>query len=263
MTNLLKNEFGKLKKPILFTIAFLTIAAIVLTGTLYTGYSLHYDLEAWEVGRELIDFLFPLFVVIPICWLMYYERKDNFLVYNMPRVSKPKYMTAKWIVAAVCAFAILFIPYFLSAVFALYIKPPIGEIVLLLPPGETPIQTPFAHIFLDMFVNAPLLYAFLLSLWKSVIGVMVMSMGFVLSLYVKNVFVILTGPFIYSILENFIWSILRIPQYRLVASFEPTSVMEELVTPLSLAVGPLLLLAFIVCLWLFFSKLKKKSVYEV
>lgn len=31
----------------------------------------------------------------------------------------------------------------------------------------------------------------------------VMTFGFVLALYCKNIFVILTGPFMYSILENF------------------------------------------------------------
>lgn len=244
-------------------IALLSTAAIILSCTLYKGYELNYDLEAWEVGREIIDFLYPLFVVVPICWLMYYERKNNFLLYTIPRVGKSKYLTAKWTAAAISAFAIIFIPYFLSAIFALYVKPPIEPIVHILPPGEIYTPSPFEHIYLETFTSAPLLYALLLSLWKSVIGVMVMSLGFVLSLYVKNIFVILTGPFIYSILENFSWAILRIPQYRLVTSFEPTAIAEELITPFSSAVGPALLIAFTAALWLFFAKMKRKTVYEV
>lgn len=252
MIRLIKNEFSKLKFPVILTVALLSIAAIALSCTLYKGYSLYYDLDAWEVGVEVINFLFALFVAIPICWNMYYERKNNFLLYTMPRVGKAKYLAAKWIAAAVSAFAIIFIPYFLSAVFALYVKPPI-----------TPWIGEFHHIYLDVYVNAPLLYVLLLSLWKSVIGVLVMSLGFVLSLYVKNIFVILTGPFIYTILENFSFSILGKPEYRLITSFEPTAMAEERISLLSSAVGPVLLIVFIIVFWVFLAKIKRKTVYEV
>jgi hypothetical protein len=250
MFRLIKNELGKLKIPVLLAIVILSISAVALSCTIYKGYSLFYDLGAWEVGTEMINFLFPLFVVIPICWNMYYERKNNFLLYTMPRVGKAKYLTAKWMAAAASAFAVIFIPYFLSAVFALYVKPPI-----------TPWEGEFTHIYLDLYVNGPLLYALLLSLWKGLIGILVMNLGFVLSLYVKNIFVILTGPFIYAILENFLFAILRIPQYRLVTSFEPTVVSEKSVSLFSLAVGPILIVGFTMLLWLFFAKVKRKSVY--
>ncbi len=257
MFRLIKNEFSKLKIPVILTVALLTIAAIILSCTLYQNYSLDYDLEAWEVGSELLNFLFPLFVTVPICWLIYYERKNNFLLYTMPRVGKAKYLTAKWIAAAVSAFAILFIPYFLSAVFALYVKQPIVPMIR----GTE--ASPFSHIYLDMFVNVPLLYAFLLSLWKSMIGVIIMSLGFVLSLYIKNIFVILTGPFIYDILENFSLSILAMPEYRLITSYEPTAVASQSITSLSPFAGPALLLAVIAVLWIVFAKVRHKTVYEV
>ncbi|MDR0286488.1 MAG: hypothetical protein LBI03_02090 [Clostridiales bacterium] len=257
MFRLVKNELVKLKIPVILTVVLLSITAIVLTGTLYKSYSLDYDLEAWEIGREIIDFLFPLFVVVPICWLMYYERKNNFLLYTVPRVGKAKYLTAKWMAAAVSAFAIIFTPYFLSAVFALYVKPPI------VPHIRLSDVSPFTHIYLDTFINAPLMYAFLLSLWKSVIGVMVMSLGFVLSLYVKNIFVILTGPFIYSTLENFSLAILGMPEYRLITSFEPSVVSEKGISLVSPVIGPMLLIIFTAVLWLFFTKFKRTTVYEV
>ena len=257
MFRLIKNEFGKLKIPVILTVALLSIAAITLTCTLYKGYSMDYDLEAWEVGCEVITFLFPLFVVTPICWSMYYERKNNFLLYTIPRVGKKKYLAAKWIAAAVSAFTIIFVPYFSSAICALYVKTPI--VPMLRPEGVTP----FSHAYLDVFANTPLMYALLLSLWKSVIGVMVMSLGFMLSLYIKNIFVILTGPFIYSILENFSLAILQKPEYRLITSFEPSAVSYKAITLVSPMIGPILLIALTVILWLFFAKIKRKTVYEV
>lgn len=258
MFRLIKNEWGKIKFPVLGTIAILSIAACMLSNTLYQNYALYYDLEAWEIGTELIGFLFPLFVVVPICWNMYYERKNNFLLYTMPRVNKRKYLTAKWLTSAISAFFILFIPYFLSAVFALYVKSPIDPYDL----ADSSV-TLFTHIFLDMFTQTPLLYAFLLSCWKGFIGIFVMSLGFVLSLYVDNIFIILTGPFIYSILENFILSIMGLASYRLVTAFEPTTISVKGITAGSFILGLLLISIVIVTIWLYFGKKKHISVFKV
>ena len=70
---------------------------------------------------------------------------------------------------------------------------------------------------------------------------LVMTFGFVLALYCKNIFVILTGPFMYSILENFVLSILRLEKYRLVVSFDPTTVSPQAVSMISFLVGPIVL----------------------
>ncbi len=256
MFRLIKNEWNKIKFAVLGTTAILSIAACILSSTLYQNYALYYDLEAWEIGTELIGFLFPLFVVIPICWNMYYERKNNFLLYTMPRVSKRKYLTAKWLTSAISAFFILFIPYFLSAIFALYVKSPIDIL------ADASV-TPFNHIFLDMFTQTPLLYAFLLSCWDGFIGIFVMSLGFVLSLYVDNIFVILTGPFIYVILENFILSIIGLPKYRLATAFKPTALATESITTGSFIMGLLLISVVIAAVSLYFGKKKHIPVFKV
>lgn len=255
MARLVRSELGKLWIPATVTLVALTVVACVLTCTLYTGYSLDYDLEAWEIGREIIDFLFPVFVVVPLCWSVYYERKDHFLVYTLPRVGKAAYLVSKWVAAGICAFAIIFVPYLLSAVFALYVKPPIT------PMNRT--GSPFTHIYLELFVNSPMVYAFALSAWKGVLAVMVMSLGFLLSLYVGNIFIVLTGPFVYSIVENFIWAIAGVPQYRLVTSFEPTINIESTITGLSTLVGPLVLLVVMAVVWFIFTRVRHQVVYQI
>jgi len=257
MTRMITVEFRKILLPVLITVVVLTLGTCVLTLTLYRAYSLSYDLEAWEIGREILDFLFPIFVVAPICWSLYYERKDRFLLYTLPRVTKFKYLTAKWIVAAVYAFATLFIPYILSAGVALYVKAPI------IPYVRSEGNSPFSHIYLNLFVDNPLGYALILSVWKGVIGVLVMSVGFLLSMYVKNIFIIMTGPFVYSILENFILAILGIPQYRLVTSFEPTSLSSEVITTWSMLAGPGLLVLVAGLMWVYFARIRQQKVYEV
>ncbi len=183
MIGLVRNEWKKVFLPVLLTTVLLAIAMGVLSCTIYQNYVLHYDLEAWEVGTELFSLLYPLFVVVPLCWNLYYERKNNFLLYVMPRVKIKKYLTAKWIAYALGTLCIIVIPYILSAVFALYVKPPVVPFV----------ENPFSHIFENAFIKTPLLYAVALSLWRGIVSLFVMTFGFVLALYCKNIFVILTG----------------------------------------------------------------------
>lgn len=231
MIDLVRNEWKKVFLPVLLTTVLLAIAMSILSCTIYQTYSLQYDLEAWEVGTELFSMFYPLLVVIPLCWNLYYERKNNFLLYVMPRVNIQKYLTAKWIAYALGTLCIIVVPYVLSAVFALYIKPPVVPFTL----------NKFYHIFQTVFIENPLLYAVAISCWRGLVGILVMTFGFVLALYRKNIFVILTGPFMYSILENFVLSTLRLESYRLVVSFDPTVVNPQVVSIFSFLVGPIVL----------------------
>ena len=231
MIDLVRNEWKKVFLPVLLTTVLLAIAMSVLSCTIYQNYVLHYDLEAWEVGTELFSLFYPLFVVVPLCWNLYYERKNNFLLYVMPRVKIKKYLTAKWIAYALGTLCIIVIPYILSAVFAIYVKPPVVPFV----------ENPFSHIFENAFIKAPLLYAVALSLWRGIVSLFVMTFGFVLALYCKNIFVILTGPFMYSILENFVLAILCLERLRLVVAFDPTTVNPEVVSIFSFFFGPIVL----------------------
>ena len=231
MIDLVRNEWKKVFLPVLLTTVLLAIAMSILSCTIYQTYSLQYDLEAWEVGTALFSMFYPLLVVIPLCWNLYYERKNNFLLYVMPRVNIQKYLTAKWIAYAMGTLCIIVIPYVLSAVFALYIKPPVVPFTL----------NKFYHIFQRVFIENPLLYAVAISCWRGLVGILVMTFGFVLALYCKNIFVILTGPFMYSIFENFVLSTLRLESYRLVVSFDPTAVNPQVVSIFSFLVGPIVL----------------------
>lgn len=254
MAHLIGLELKKLAKPVLVTLIGLTMLTCILSCTLYREYSVFFDIDAWEIGTEFLGLLFPLFVTIPVCWELYYERRNRFLVYTLPRVGKRAYLGAKWWACALSAFFILFIPFFFSALCALFLTGPKD----FMPVGEG-----YHHIFHTLYTQTPLLYAFLLSLWKGVIGVLVMGLGFALSLYSGNIFVILTGPFVYAILENFILAILDLPEFRLVTAFEPTSLSATIVNAGSFLVGPLLLCCVTALVVLFFQKGKHRAVYPI
>lgn len=263
MKRLLHLEWSKLKKPIIFThiicLAFMTI----LTLTLYKNYGLEYDIEAWELPNEYFSFIFPLLVVFPTCWLFYYERKNQYIMYTLPRTSKRKYLFAKWLVIAGNGFVLMFTTMFVGVVVALYIKPDIESILTMVDPNTNELisQVKLTHFMGEMFSEQPLLYGFLFSIWRGLLGIIMATMGFVLSLYSRNIFIILTGPFIYSILENYILSILQVPQFRLVTSFEPDTLSFLELSPFSILVGPVIAIIFILGLYFFFAKIKKISIY--
>lgn len=253
MRNFMLEE-KKLAKPVFITTGLLTLLTCVLSCTLYRGYTIHFELDPWEIGTEFLGLLFPLFVTIPICWQLYYERRDRFLTYTLPRIGKRRYLVTKWCACAVSAFAIIVIPCFLSALFALYVRAP--QALWPLPKG-------YSHVLSGLYADAPVLYALLLSVWKGLMGVLTMTFGFVLALYGGNIFVILTGPFIYVILENFVWSILGAPGLRFATAFEPTSLSAESVHAASFVAGPVLMCVVMGCLAFFFQKVKKRAVYQV
>ena len=253
MLRLMKNEWKKIWIPVLLTLIAVTVAACAMTAMMYPQYSLIYTLDAWEVGTEYLSLLYPLFVVLPLCWNLYHERKNHFLLYVQPRVSMRKYLWAKWTVYAISAFCVIMIPYILSAATALLIDPPLDTMNLGM----------IKHIFETVYSAHPLIYAVTLSASRGLIGILVMTMGFILAMYCENIFVVLTGPFLYTILENFILAILGVPQYRLVTAFDPALLNPKTITTMSFVAGPALLAVVIMLLAIYFSKVKQKKVIKV
>ena len=76
-----KNECKNVSAGAFNNCRFDNYHVLLLIEKLYLSYTLHYDLEAWEVGTGRVFLLYPLFVVIPLCWNLYYEVKNNFLLY--------------------------------------------------------------------------------------------------------------------------------------------------------------------------------------
>lgn len=249
MKRLIKLEMEKIKYPFFITIIFCSIVLSILTCTLYHAWSTSYKIDAWEIGTELFDFIFPVIVVFPLSWSLYSERKNNYISYISARVSLRRYLLAKWIAQAISAFLILFIPNIISALSALILTTP-----------TNPSAMQIAHIFQTVYEKAPLLYALILSIWRGLIGILIMSMGFVLSMYIDNIFIIMTGPFVYYILENFVLSVLKMPAYRLTTAYRPIAVSSNAITPLSFIVGPILLMLFISGIALIKSRVKRTRV---
>ncbi|ALS74078.1 hypothetical protein AUC31_01885 [Planococcus rifietoensis] len=261
MKNLLLLEWRKVKVPVLTVLFFCTVLSIYLCSSIYKSYALEEQLEAWEVGTTIFNLLFPLIAVIPTGWLLYYEKKNGFLNYTLPRTSKKQYLLAKWIVMSGSAFTLVFTIFFVSALVVLFVNNPIDVHYGLIDPITVNIvpSTEANHLAGSLFVNQPLVYAALLSFWKGILAALLATMGFIFSLYIQNLFIILTGPFVYLMLDNYILAMLRLEAYRFIVSFEPTSVTTSAITVFSFLTGPLLALLLMTLFILYMRYVKKTT----
>lgn len=184
-------------------------------------------------------------------------------MYTLPRVNKRDYLLSKWIVIAGSAFLLLFFTMIAGVIAALYIKPDITPFLSMVDPvtGERVSQVKITHYLPVLFTENPLLYGLLFSIWRGLLGIIIATMGFVLSLFSRNIFIILSGPFIYYILENYLLSILQIPQYRFVTAFEPRSLSFADISPYAVLAGPGIAILFILAVYYYFAKIKKQTIY--
>lgn len=152
-----------------------------------------------------------------------------------------------------------------SVIVALYIVAPITPWLSLVNPvtGELMSRFPNYRIFGEVFVNQPFLYGFVLSVWKGLIGAVTALFGFVVSLYSRNLFVILAGPFMYMILDNYIWGLIGPMKYNLVTAFEPSSISVDYLTWIHFVLPPIQLCFVIISYVLYMRYKVKKSVYEL
>lgn len=251
MARLIRLEIRKLIKPVALVTVLLTILLSALSCTLFHSYGIYTELDKWEIGYEFLGLFYPFFVTIPVCWQLYYERRDRFLVYTLSRVPAKRYIVAKYTACALCAFALMFISLMTSALAALYLAP----YQELCPPPK-PV---FNHLWKTLYTSRPVLYALLLSTWKGLIGALTMSVGFVLALYGSNIFVILTGPFVYAILDHFLWEIGNC--YSLIVAFNPESLAR--VNAVHFIWGPIQAALFCALTAFYYTKARKRRVYPL
>lgn len=259
MKNLLRLEWNKIKHIYLFSLGIGILYSCIMILPFISGYSYNHNIEIWQESNQVFNLIFPLIAVLPTGWLMYYERKNNFLAYTLTRVSKKKYILSKWIINSTGSAIIIFVISFVGLIFCLNFTKNVELTGIALQGYDSTLEE-FGGYYL---VNKPYLYGLILSIWRAIIGFIIGTFGFVLSLYIDNLFIILTGPFVYTILENYILSLLGVPYYRLVTSFDPSILAPEIISLNRLLIGVMLLIVFIFSTIIYFSKFKKERVYNI
>jgi len=259
MKNLLKLEWYKIKYPYLISLCISTLFSCILILPFISGYSYNHNIEIWQQSNQVFDLIFPLIAVLPSCWLMYYERKNNFMACTLTRVSKKNYIISKWLMTSMGSAVIIFIFSFIGLIFCLVVTNNIELSGIKLQGRDTSLEALYGYYL----VNKPYLFGLCLSIWRAIIGFIIGTLGFTLSLYVNNIFIIMTGPFVYVFIQHYILAILGVPYYSIITSFDPSILASKSISLERLLIGPFLLIVFICITIICFSIIKKNSIYDI
>lgn len=222
----------------------LCISSVVMAQT--SG--IYARIEPWIYGCEPVDLFFPLIASAPYAWVIYSERKNGFLDYVSTRTNPDKYIRGKMLSCMFSAFVSVFIIYFFSLLFSLYLM-------------NTDIESGGSRLPLYLFgrlqVGRPLLFGFFWCLYKAFIGAMLCLLGQVASRYSTNLFVITITPLVYTFSENFITASLGVERFSLTTSFVLNRLTPQAMTVKNMSIG-IVVLCIVILLSSFLLKRKGK-----
>lgn len=250
-------EIKKVILPFLFVTIVFTTINIIIAILIKDNYVFYHKVELWEESNQVFNFIFAALVSMPLCWIVYFERKDNYIVYTLPRISRKKYIITKWIITALTGGMIAFLISAIGLFVCLYLIEPITVI------SNENDYTELNHFLGYYFVHKPLQYGLLLSVWRAFIGGVLSTMGYLLSLYENNIFIILTGPFIFTLLESFVLANLGTPEYNFFTLIEPASLVKGSTTPFTFFIGIMIVFIAIGGLLLYYKSIKKENIYHI
>ncbi len=256
MRRFIKQEIHQLLLPVsIVVLSFVVMNTIIGLASL-KSYVYYHKIEVWEQEEELFCFLFSAVATMPVCWLVYFKRKNHYIDYTVPRISKSRYLLTEWLIVALASAFIVFTISFVSFLAAEFAIPAVKA-------PDHHDESIMNHFSGYSFVKSPVLYSLKLSGWRAVLGFLLGSMGFVFSLFEKNIFVVLSGPFIFTLLDSFILANIRIPEYSLFVSFDPSSLVQGATSIFSFMIGVIILLFATGFLFIYYKKIKKEDIYQL
>jgi len=238
-------------KYIFISVTTLATIALCLSSTVMAQTSGVYAIiEPWIYGCDPIDLFFPLIASAPYAWVIYSERKNGFLDYVSTRTNTDKYIRGKMMSNMLSAFASVFIIYFVSLVFTLYLM-------------NVSLETGNSRLSLYLFGQAqlqkPLLFGFVWCIYKAAIGAMLCLLGQIVSRHSMNLFVITITPLVYTFVENFVTASLGLERYSLTTSFVLNRLTPQVMTVKNMSIG-IIVLCVVIFLSSFFMKRRGKTV---
>lgn len=216
--------------------------------------AISHPIQTWVFSSELFGFVYPLFCSLPFGWIFYYECKNGYLKFVHTRMPLKKYVFCRYLSGAIMTFLLLAFISLSALLISLFIIEP----RVLMERLNYINGNPFAEF---QIIN-PLAYGLLLSLWRGIIGTAFFTLTFMLSLISKHLLIILTGAFVYSILENFITAVIGLPVFSICTSFDPERIDFNYFNynpVVALLVGPSVLFVVNLAVFVYYKWSKRKE----
>ena len=201
------------KRKIPLTVIWGSIYLIILILSIIStnkNFLIDYPIEPYISGSDFPDFIFPLIVSLPFAYYSFYLTKNNFLDYVSMRIKSKDYIKKQIISCVLSIFIMVFIVNFIGIIFSINIASISSDL-------HKPDYSEF--ILGSMQINNSIAFGFLWSLHKALIGSMICLFGQIISLYTNNLFLALTGAFLYTMLENFLTATFGLQRFSLTTAF--------------------------------------------
>lgn len=212
-----------------------------------------YAIELWNYGRVFLHLLYPLFFTIPFCWVLFHEENGAYWKNVFNRTKLNTYIQKRIFTAALLSATAMLIVSIGSLLFAYWIAQATAS-------DYEPIMT---YSFYGSYqINHPVLYALILSCWRSILAVLFTVLGIGVTMISNNIFIAMTGAFVYSIVENFITAILQVPELSICTSFYPNRLTNTVITFPKLMVGPAIMVIAIILIYIYYCKKVKSTVLD-
>ncbi|KGN03524.1 membrane protein [Clostridium novyi A str. 4570] len=170
--------------------------------------------ELWTRGQEYFSIFFPLLVSIPYAHTLSVERKNHFLKYVYTRADKNKYLIAKGIANGITGGLVIFMS---SLILFLVLK------YIFLAPSQVSnheiliSKDPFSYII----KSNPNIYILIFCLWGFLNGFIWATFSYAISLIANNIFIVLAIPFLYHIINSFLFQLLGFSLISSTEAFAP------------------------------------------
>lgn len=212
-----------------------------------------YAIELWNYGEDFLHVLYPIVFSIPFCWRLFYEKNGSYWKIIFNRTELKKYIRNRIITLSLMSAAAMLIVSMGSLLFAYLISQ--GTIS-----DYEPIMT---YSFYGAYqISHPVFYAMILSIWRSILAVLYTLFAIGVTMISKNIFIAMSGAFVYSVVENFITAILQVPDLSICTSFYPNRLTRLVITFPKLMVGPVIFLFIIVLIYIFYCKKEKHTLMD-
>lgn len=208
-----------------------------------------YEIELWNYGEQSLHLLYPIVFTIPFCWEFFYEKRGCYWKSLFNRINLNQYIRKRVLRSILLSMSAMLIVSVVSLLFAYYIGP--GDFA-----GYEPIVS---NDFLGWWqLKYPVVYAAALSCWRALLAGLYTALAMEITLICNNVFVAMTGAFVYSIVENFITAHLNVPELSICTSYYPNRLESSKISFGKLAAGPFVIVVAIVLLHGYYRlKIKK------
>lgn len=176
--------------------------------------AIQYRIEPYIFGSDSVDLFYTLFITIPFSWNLYYLKKDGFLHCIGTRISERKYITIQMIISTCLCMTMVFLVNMVAIVYSIGIAQLVQE----------KNYTLDGYFLSQLQMEQPIVFGVFWSIYKSIIAGIICMIAQIIAIHVSNIFIALLAPFFYVLLENFVTSLLHIPQY----SFMTLNVLNRL-----------------------------------